>query len=88
MPQTPSGESIRQEALTVLTSELTSQGHPPEYAQHMAAAVIFQTDLDLCSAQLSRLLAWLKDAHAELYPEALDLVEATRQEFENRINQD
>lgn len=81
----PSSEPIRQRALAALTTELAAQGHPPDYAQHIAAAVIFQADLDLCSAQLSRLLTWLKEIHPQVYPDALDLVESTRQEFERRV---
>jgi hypothetical protein len=51
----------------------------------MAAAVIFQADLDLCAAQLARVLSWLKQNHPELYPEAVQLVDATREEFERRV---
>jgi hypothetical protein len=80
-----SAPSVRQQALAALTAELTQQGHPPEYAQHMAAAVIFQADLDLCTAQLARLLSWLKQNHPNLYPEAVQLVDATREEFERRV---
>ncbi len=81
-------ESIRQQALAALSAELTSQGHPVEYASHMAAAVIFQADLDLCSAQLARLLSWMKEEHPDLYPAALDLVAGTREEFERRVSSD
>lgn len=77
--------SVRQQALVALTAELAQQGHPPEYAQHMAAAVIFQADLDLCAAQLARVLSWLKQNHPQLYPEAVQLVDATREEFERRV---
>lgn len=80
-------DPVRRQALAALTTELTAQGHPPEYAQHMAAALIFQADLDLCSAQLARILAWLKEEHHELYAEALDLVGHTRQEFEQRVRE-
>lgn len=80
-----SAPSVRQQALSALTAELTQQGHPPEYAQHMAAAVIFQADLDLCAAQLARLLSWLKQNYPQLYPEAVQLVDATREEFERRV---
>lgn len=83
----PSIDPVRQQALTALTTELTAQGHPPDYAQHMAAAVIFQADLDLCAAQLARILAWLNQDHPELYSEALDLLGATREEFEHRVRQ-
>lgn len=82
-----STDPVRQQALAALTHELAQQGHPPEYAQHMAAAVIFQADLDLCAAQLARILAWLKQDHPELYSEALDLVGATREEFEQRVRE-
>ncbi len=81
----PNPDPVRQQALVALTSELVAQGHPSEYAQHMAAALIFQADLDLCSAQLARLTAWLKEEHADLYPQALNLIEATREEFERRV---
>ncbi|NJL97814.1 MAG: hypothetical protein HC924_02790 [Synechococcaceae cyanobacterium SM2_3_2] len=81
----PSSEPIRQQALAALTAELAAQGHPANYAQHMAAAIIFQADLDLCTAQLARLLAWLKETQPEHYPDALALVESTRTEFEQRV---
>ena len=51
----------------------------------MATAAIFQADLELRNAQLSRLLAWLKQEHADVYPGALALVESTREEFEKRV---
>ncbi|MEN9221268.1 MAG: hypothetical protein Q6M04_02405 [Thermostichus sp. BF3_bins_97] len=85
MSSDASPELIRQQALAALTSELAKQGHPAQYAQHMAAAVIFQADLDLCAAQLARLLSWLKQNHPEAYPEAVQLVDATRDEFERRV---
>jgi hypothetical protein len=78
-------EQVRQQALAALTADLAAKGHPSQYAQHMAAAVIFQADLDLCSAQLSRLLGWIKESHPEIYPDALALVEGTRAEFEQRV---
>lgn len=81
----PTPDPVRQQALVALTSELVAQGHPSEYAQHMAAALIFQADLDLCSAQLARLTAWLRAEHTDLYPQALNLMEATREEFERRV---
>lgn len=72
--------------MTLITA-FVAQGHPPEYAQHMATAAIFQTDLELRNAQLSRLLAWLKQEHPALYRDALGLVEATREEFEQRVQE-
>jgi hypothetical protein len=76
---------IRKEALVALTAQFAQQGHPPSYAQHMAAASIFQADLELRNAQFSRLIAWLKESHADIYPEALVIAEAVRQEFEQRV---
>ena len=76
---------IRKEALVALTAQFVNQGHPPQYAQHMATASIFQADLELRNAQFSRLLAWLKESHADIYPEALAMSEAVRQEFEKRV---
>lgn len=80
-----STDPIKQQALVTLIAAFVEQGHPAEYAQHMATAAIFQTDLELRNAQLSRLLAWLKQDHAAVYSEALSLVEATREEFEQRV---
>ncbi len=76
---------IRKEALVALTTQFVRQGHPPTYAQHMATASIFQADLELRNAQFSRLVAWLKESHADVYPEAIALVESVRQEFEQRV---
>ncbi|WP_035987769.1 hypothetical protein [Leptolyngbya sp. KIOST-1] len=76
---------VRKEALVALTAQFVRQGHPTTYAQHMATASIFQADLELRNAQFSRLLAWLKEAHADLYPDAIALAEAVRQEFEQRV---
>lgn len=76
---------VRQQALTALTAAFVAQGHPPEYATHMATTAIFQTDLELRNAQLSRLLAWLKQEHETVYTQALALVESTREEFERRV---
>ncbi|GAB4216831.1 MAG: hypothetical protein OHK0012_19900 [Synechococcales cyanobacterium] len=76
---------VRQQALAALSQELTRQGHPSQYAQHMAAAIIFQADLDLCTAQIARVLSWLKETQPDLYPQALSLVESTREEFEHRV---
>ncbi len=78
---------VRQQAMAALSQEFLRQGHPEPYAQHMAAAVIFQTDLDLCAAQLARILSWLKETQPDLYPQALELVATTRAEFEQRIQQ-
>jgi len=78
-------DPVKQQALLTLIAAFVAQGHPAEYAQHMATAAIFQTDLELRNAQLSRLLAWLKQEHPAVYPNALALVEATREEFEQRV---
>lgn len=78
-------DPVRQQALTMLTATFVAQGHPAAYATHMATAVIFQTDLELRNAQLTRLLSWLQQEHAAIYPAALALVESTREEFENRV---
>lgn len=82
-----SADAIRQQALTVLTASFVAQGHPAHYATHMATAAIFQTDLELRNAQLSRLLNWLQQEHSEVYPDALAIVEATREEFERRVKE-
>jgi hypothetical protein len=81
-------DDIRKDALVALTAKFVAQGHPVEYAKHMAMASIFQADLELRNAQFSRLLAWLKDSHADLYPEAIDIVESVRHEFERRLTGD
>ncbi|HEY9859892.1 MAG TPA: hypothetical protein V6D16_10315 [Candidatus Obscuribacterales bacterium] len=78
-------DPVRQQALRLLTATFITQGHPIEYAPHMATAAIFQTDLELRNIQLARLLAWLKQEHPEVYPEALMLMEKTREEFEQRV---
>ncbi len=80
-------ESIRQIALLRLAEQLQQQGHSPEMAQQMAAFVILRADFDLMSAQLARLLTWLEVNHPDLHPEAVALAEATRQEFEQRVQQ-
>lgn len=80
-------DPVRQQALAVLTASFISQGHPAEYATHMATAAIFQTDLELRNAQLARLLGWLKQEQAEVYPIALEVVETTREEFEKRVKE-
>jgi hypothetical protein len=80
-------DPVRQQALRLLTATFITQGHPVEYAPHMATAAIFQTDLELRNIQLARLVAWLKQEHPEVYQEALTLIEKTREEFEQRINE-
>ena len=82
-----SASSVPQQALTALVDALVNQGHPPEYAQAMATSIIFQTDLDLRNAQISRLLAWLKEEHNDIYHSAVDIVEMTCKEFENRVKE-
>ncbi|NJK62153.1 MAG: hypothetical protein HC921_05220 [Synechococcaceae cyanobacterium SM2_3_1] len=57
-----------------------------ESAHPMAAALIFEADLDLCSAQMARLTAWLREEYADLYPQVLNLMEASRKEFERRVH--
>jgi hypothetical protein len=84
-PMASNQPDIRKEALLALTARFVQQGHPPSYAQHMATASIFQADLELRNAQFTRLLAWLKEAYPDLYPEALELVETVRQEFEKHV---
>jgi hypothetical protein len=81
--QTP--DPVRQHALAALTATFMTQGHPTEYAKHMATAAIFQTDLELRNAQLTCLLGWLKQEHSDIYPDALALLESTREEFERRV---
>ena len=76
---------VRQQALAALTATFITQGHPAEYAKQMAIAAIFQTDLELRNAQLTHLLGWLKQEHAEVYQDALALLESTREEFEQRV---
>jgi hypothetical protein len=78
-------DPVRQQALAALTTLFVSQGHPTEYASHMATAAIFQTDLELRNAQLSRLLSWLQQEHPGVHAPALALVEQTRAEFEQRV---
>lgn len=82
---TESPHDARKVALEVLTAQFVTQGHPAQYATHMATAAIFQADLELRNAQLSRLLSWLEQNQPEAYTEALTLVEATREEFERRV---
>jgi len=78
---------IRQQALASLVDNFVRQGHPPQYAQVLAASTIFQTDLDLRNAQMARLLAWLKQEHNDIYVSALSIVENTREEFERRVQE-
>ena len=80
-------DPVRRQALRLLTATFITQGHPVEYAPHMATAAIFQADLELRNIQLARLLAWLKQEHPEVYQEASALMEKTREEFEHRINE-
>lgn len=81
----PTSDPIRQQALAALTAMFVTQGHPTQYATHMATAAIFQTDLELRNAQLSHLLGWLQQQHPEIYQDALKIVENTRKEFEQRV---
>lgn len=78
-------DPVRQQALIALVDRFIQQGHPIEYAHHMATAAIFQTDLELRNAQMSHLLSWLKQEHSDIYPQAVALVESTREEFERRV---
>ena len=87
-PPTSDQDDIRKDALLALTSEFVRQGHPIQYAKHMATATIFQADLDLRNAQFTRLLAWLKETHSDIYPQALEIAEGVRQEFERRVTDD
>ncbi len=80
-----SPDPVKQEALAALIASFVAQGHPQEYAKHMAIAAIFQADLELRNAQLNHLLGWLKQDHSDLYQEALKLTEETRVEFERRV---
>lgn len=80
-------DDVRQQALLALTASFVSQGHPAEYAKHMAMASIFQTDLELRNAQMTSLLAWLKDEHPEVHDQALLRLEQIRHEFEQRVQQ-
>ena len=78
-------DPVRQQALTALTHQFVQQGHPENYATFMAMSTIFQVDLELRNAQLSRLLSWIHQKHPDLHTEATQLVEATREEFEKRV---
>lgn len=84
-PSESQQEDIRKQALLALTAQLIQQGHPAEYAQHMATATIFQADLELRNAQFTRVLSWLKGHHPDIYEEVVSLAESVRQEFEHRV---
>ncbi|MBE9233324.1 hypothetical protein IQ231_17010 [Cuspidothrix issatschenkoi LEGE 03284] len=79
--------TVPQTALVALVDVFVQQGHPKQYAEAMATAIIFQTDLDLRNAQVTRLLGWLKQEHNDIYPSALAIVEKTCEEFEQRVQQ-
>ncbi len=81
-------DAVKQEALKALLASFAAQGHPIEYAQYMATAAIFQTDLELRNAQLINLLSWLKQNHQPIYTEAVARLEETRIEFERRVKDD
>ena len=51
----------------------------------MAIAAVFQTDLKLRNAQLTRLLSWLKQEHSELHQQALTQLESNREAFAQRL---
>ncbi len=87
MLSSPTSDDARQQALTFLIAQFVAQGHPAEYAQHMATAAIFQTDLELRNAQIARLLDWLRQEHGEVYRAALTIVEETREDFERRVQE-
>ncbi len=84
-PNPSEPDDVRKEALVKLTAQLVKEGHPLEYAKQMATASIFQADLELRNVQFSRLLSWLKERHSDIYPDAVDLAESVRQEFERRL---
>lgn len=84
-PSESQQEDIRKQALLALTAQFIQQGHPAEYAQHMATATIFQADLELRNAQFTRVLSWLKGNHPGIYEEIVSLAESVRQEFEQRV---
>ena len=44
-------DPIRQQALNGLTASFVQQGHPPQYAQVIAASIIFQTDQNINGEQ-------------------------------------
>lgn len=78
-------DPVRQQALTALMTHFVQQGHPDEYAKFMAMTTVFQADLELRNAQVSRLLSWLQQEHPAIHEEAVKLVESTTQEFEKRV---
>lgn len=78
-------DDARQQALAVLLRSFVAQGHPAEYAQHMATAAIFQADLELRNAQFVRLLGWLKQEHESIYEDAVAVLASVREEFERRV---
>lgn len=84
-PVEPKPGDARQHALKMLITSFIAQGHPPEYAQHMATTAILQADLELRNAQLARLLGWLKQEHCDIYEESVATVESIREEFERRV---
>ncbi len=86
MPQ-GNADDVRQQALLALTANFVEQGHPADYAKHMAMASIFQADLELRNAQMTSLLAWLKTEYPEVHDDALLYLEQIRQEFEQRVQQ-
>ncbi|MBF2077737.1 MAG: hypothetical protein IGR76_04255 [Synechococcales cyanobacterium T60_A2020_003] len=79
-------DPVRQQALTMLIAQFIEQGHPAEYAKHMATATIFQADLELRNAQLVRLLDWIRQDYPEVYKGALSIIEETREDFEKRVH--
>jgi hypothetical protein len=84
--QDKSQNPVRQQALAVLIAQFIEQGHPPEYAQHIATATIFQADLELRNAQLVRLLDWMRQEYPNVYRGALTIIEETREDFEKRVH--
>ncbi len=88
MSKEATSDPVRQEALAGLIANFVNQGHPPQYAQVIATSIIFQTDLDLRNAQISQLLAWLKQEHENIYTSALAIVEQAREDFERRVQED
>ncbi len=79
-------DPVRIKAAEQLIELFVTQGHPRQYAQYMAVMTITRADVDLLSAQLSRLLAWIEQEHPAVHQGALDLVAQTREEFERRIH--
>ncbi len=80
-------QPVPQKALAAIVDALVKQGHPAEYAPAMATSIIFQADLDLRNAQISRLLNWLKQEHHDVYASAVGIIEKTSEEFERRVQQ-